>query len=253
MKFIFTLLIPAIVFLGCSSKVVKNDQLKGIKKVAVIGFEMQQQRPVSGGDLFAIATHQNKASGATPTLGTESKYAEQAYKNFSSKLQTKTGWTIVKMEDVRKNPAYMSFLKSKTEGFQNRPMINDRFDLFRPSGIADNFSVMTTEKEKLLQLAKSLGVDAVITATTKVDLNANGVLAAVTGNGEYKPSGSTTIMIKDSLQAENILVASAEGAKVEKGEKNVVGMSNEDNLNILAVEATNLSVQNVLNDIPTVF
>ena len=71
-------------------------------------------------------------------------------------------------------------------------------DLLRPAGIVDNFLVSTTEKVVLSTLAKSLNVDAIVTATTTVDLNANGVLASLVGQGQHKPSGKTLIMVKDA-------------------------------------------------------
>lgn len=238
-------------FFGCASKVVKTEELKGIKKVAIVGFELQQQRPVSGMDLLKIATHQKVSTGASLAMGAESPHVEIAYKNLAQELGSKTGWIVMPIENLRKHRAYAAWLKSKTEGFQNRPIINDRFDLLRPAGIGDNFSVLTTEKEKLAQLAKELGVDAVVTISTVVNLNANGVFAALTGGGEYKPSGQTTFVVKNPVTAENIIMLSGEGEKVEKGEKNIAGMANEDSLNKLIVEAAGLSIRTVLNEIPS--
>lgn len=236
---------------GCASKIVKTEELKAVKKVAIIGFDLQQQRPVSGSDLLAIVTHSKVSTDASVKMGAESAHVDATYKNMAQELSSKTGWKVTKIEDLRKHPAYVAFVKSKTEGFQNRPIINDRFDLLRPTGVVDNFAVLTTEKEKLTQLAKDLGVDAVVTASTTVNLNANGAFAALTGNGEYKPSGRTTLMVKNATTAENIIMLSGEGPQVETGVKNVAGLTNEENLNKLVVEATGLSVRNVLNEIPS--
>ncbi|MES3037359.1 MAG: hypothetical protein V4736_05570 [Bdellovibrionota bacterium] len=252
MKYIIVSIVGLSMF-GCASNLVKSEEMKGVKKVAIVGFDLQQQRSVSGMDLLSIAAKVPVKNGASPALGAESTQAELAYKDFAANLNGKTGWSVMKIEDLRKNAAYTAFFKSKTEGLQNRPIINDRIDLLRPAGVVDNFAIMITEKEKLAQLAKDLGVDAVVTSTTTIDLNSNGVFAAVTGNGEYKPSGKTTMLVKNAAAGENIISLSAQGPKVEQGEKNIVGMSNEENLNKLALEATRLSVQNVMKEIPSVF
>jgi lysophospholipid acyltransferase (LPLAT)-like uncharacterized protein len=251
MKKIFLIFISCFI-VSCASQVVKIEELKQIKTVAIVGFSLEQQKSVSGTDLLSIAFKTNEPSGANLVVATDSPRAESAYRKFSTNLSAKTGWKIMPIENLRKNSSYIAYVKSKTEGFQNRPMINDRYDLIKPAGIIDKYSFLMTENKLLADLAKNLGVDAVVASGTKIDLNANGLLASMVGSGEYKPSGTTTVVIKDAKTGDNLVMMSAEGPQVEKGEKNTLGISDEDNLNKLVLEATNLSVEKTMKDFPQI-
>lgn len=238
--------------LACSSKLVKTDELKTVRSVAVIGFDLQQQRSVSGMDLLAVATRSAGTPGAAPASAKEEPRAEQSYRDFTGSLVAKTGWKVMSIDQLRGHGAYLAYVKSKTEGLQSRPMINERFDLIRPHGVVDQFAVLTTEKDELIRLAKALGVDAVVTVSTTVELNNNSMLASMVGKGEYKPSGRTTILVKDGRSGESLLQLAGSGPQVQNGAKNTLGVSDEENLNRLALDATKKSIETVYQDFPVI-
>jgi len=234
---------------GCTSKIVKTAELAQVKKVALIGLDVQQQKSVSKGDLLAIATRTASKPGAQPALRTEGAHLEDIYKDTAKKIEQRTGWKVVPLADLKKNAAYQKYFKEKTEGFQNRPIINDRYNLYGAPGVVDSFAVMTTKPERLKEIAADLKVDAVAYATFTVDLNNDSLLASMVGAGEFRPSASTSLFVLDGRTGEKIYMASAKGPQVEKGERNTLGVANEANLNRLTAQATGMATDLVTKDL----
>ncbi|MEK7356477.1 MAG: hypothetical protein AAB250_08510 [Bdellovibrionota bacterium] len=241
------LLVPALLALAaCSTSAIKPDQLAKVEKVAIIGVDIQQQKPVSGGDLLGAALKMNKSSEAIPQAGVPSEHVAGVYQDLAQKLTAKTGWKVMKLDDLRKHPAYVAFFKEKTEGMQNRPIINDRFVLYSAPNVIDTFAIMTTPQERLANLAKDLGVDTIVYAPITVELNNSSMLASLVGKGEFRPSAKLSVVAIDATSGEKIYWQQVEGPKVEKGARNVVGMAPEEQLNQLAREASALSMDQAI-------
>lgn len=239
------LMILALALTACASKIVKQEDLNRVHRVAIIGLDVQQQKSISKADLVSIALKQNN-SQATPRERTESAHIEGIYQSVATKIAANTGWKVIALNDVRKSPAYQKYFKEKTEGFQNRPIINGRFNLYEAPGVLDSFAVMTTKAERLAALAREMNVDAFIYATSTVNLNNSSLMASMVGKGEFRPSSDFTLFVVDPPTGKKIFMNSAQGSKVETGERNIVGVANEDNLNQLAQSATGLSMDMVL-------
>jgi len=252
MKTIKLALLPSLFLIAlpaCTNKIVKTEELRQVKKVAIIGLDLQQQKSVSGGDLLSLALKTNDANQATPRMRTEAQHAELVYNDLRAKVEQGTGWKVVTLAELAKSPAYAKFFKEKTEGLQNRPLINNRYDLFAPKGILDSWALMTTKTERLKELANELKVDAVIYATSTVNLNNSSMLASMVGKGEFRPSANVSLFVADARTGEKIFMASVEGPKVDKGAKNAVGMADVDQLNMLAHQATGMSLDLVMKDL----
>lgn len=232
--------------IGCSSFSVKKERLDRVKTIAMIGLDMEQQKSASVGDLFQIATKQGFKSEATVAMGVESEHVVKLYEAIVQELKNRRGWKVISYKEMKANSHYQNFLKEKTEGWQNRPVLNDRVNLFRPPGIVDFYSVTMTKEERIKELQESLGVDAVITIHVKTQLNNNSVFASVIGQGKFSPSATLTIMMKDK-SGEPIWKDSVEGAKLDKSERNIMGVANEEKLNTLSVEASKLSLRALMD------
>jgi hypothetical protein len=241
-------LLPFILLAACAGKTVKKEELAKVHKVAVVGFDLQQQKSISAGDLVSIALKQNK-NEATPHMRQESPHVDPIYHDLTSKLAAQTGWKVMSLEQVKNNAAYKKYLAEKSEGMQNRPIINDRFDLFVPAGILDSFAILTTQGDRLKDLARDMGVDAVVFASSTINLNNDSFIMSMVGNGEFHPSSNLNMFVSDGRTAEKIFMDSANGPKVDVGAKNAVGMANVDELNLLARNATQLSLDMVLKDL----
>lgn len=234
---------------ACSTKIVKTEDLALVKRVAIVGLDLQQQKAVSGEDLASIALKTAESPKAEPALRAEAPHAADVYKDLAAKIEKQTGWKVLSQESVRANASYTKLFKDKTEGFQNRPMINNRFVVLSPSGILDSFAIQTTKPDRLQQLAKDLKVDALIYATSTVNLNNNSVIMSMVGKGEFKPSANTSVFVIDARTGEKIFMNSAEGPKVAQGERNTLGMADDQKLNLLAKQATAMSMDEVLKEL----
>ncbi|MES2964288.1 MAG: hypothetical protein V4760_10385 [Bdellovibrionota bacterium] len=238
------LALPLFALAACSTSAIKPDQLNKVDRVAIIAIDITQEKPVSTGDLVGIALKTND-SRAKPQLGVPSEHVANAYQDLTAKLAKKTGWKVMKLDELRKNPAYAAFYKEKTDGFHQAPIIDGRFDLYQAPEVLTSFAVMTTPHERLAKLAQDLGVDTIVYAATTVEVN-SGMLASLVGLGKIHPKGKASIYAVDARSGEKIYWQQAEGPEVEGGASNVAGMGSQEQLNQLAREASALSMDQAL-------
>lgn len=241
----------ALLFFGCAGQQVKPAEIAKVKRVAVVGFDVLQQKSVSGGDLLGLALKGKGAGGAEIKLATVSAHVEPMIADLERSLKSEKGWTVLASAELRKSPRYQALLKSKTEGFQNRPAVPDRYDPFRAAEVLDSWAILSTSADELRLLANELKVDALIVGTATVHLNNSGLFSSLVGDGEYKPKADLTLLLIQGSSGEKIFTKTVEGPAVEKGERNVVGMADDAKLNRLARVATGLSVGLMLKEIPT--
>ncbi|WP_413291341.1 hypothetical protein [Bdellovibrio sp. HCB337] len=241
------LALPLVSLVACTTMKVEKDHVKGVKRVAIVGFDVQQQRPVEGGDLFKALTHQDTSSKAEVKGRTEAAHVAAMYDLLRKKLETDNGWQVMPMDKVKQNKAYQEHFKAKTEGWQNRPIMNDRYNLLQAEGILDSFAIMTTEPEKRKQLQQDLGVDAILYVGIKVDLNNNSALASLVGQGKFSPLATTNLTLIDAAFDTKIWFdGSAQGEPAENNDKNFMGMADAEKLNQLAVKAAESSYKKLL-------
>lgn len=229
---------------ACATSKIEKEKIVKIRSAAIIGFDLEQQKPVSAGDLLDIAT-KNVPTGPNYTPRTESAHVDEAYTNAVKEIQTSQKWKVQSLSDLKNNPAYVRFFKSKTEGFQTAIPIENRFTLYQATGVLDSYAILTTEKEKLAALQKDLGVDALIIVHNKVNLNNSGMMMSLIGKGTFSPSATTTVTIQNA--DEKIYFESVEGSKIKSGEKNFLGMAADEKINILSVRASKSSVEMLFN------
>lgn len=244
------LLMVSMLMLGaCASLKVDKDQTQNVKRVAIVGFDVQQQRPVEMGDLFKVATHQDASSKAEVKGRSEAEHVAKMYNNLRQKLETENHWQVMSLDSVKANAAYQALFKDKTEGFQNRPIINDRYNLLQPAGILDSFAIRTTEADKLKQLQAALGVDALLVVGMTVNLNNSSMFASLIGQGKFQPYAITNAYMLQAKSNEQIWVDSnVKGEPVDNDEKNFMGLANEDKINQMAVMAADSSYNKLISN-----
>ncbi len=115
-------IIPSVLALlftaGCASVKVDKEKIQGVKRVAIIGFDVQQQKSVSTMDLLKVATHMDTKSKAEISGRTESDHISKMYDNLKKRLEQENGWKVMTQDALKKSPTYVSLFKSKTEGFK---------------------------------------------------------------------------------------------------------------------------------------
>lgn len=243
------LIILSFVFSACTSMMVEKDHATKIKRVAIIGFDVQQQKPVETEDLFKALTHQDTSSKAELKGRMDAPHVAKMYDILVAKLESENKWSVMQQDLLKKNRAYQDFYKTKTEGWQNRPLVNDRYNLLQPEGILDSFAVMTTKPEIRKQLQQDLGVDAVLYVSIRVDLNNSSALASMVGQGTFSPSATTNLTLVNAKNDIKIWFdSSATGEKIASSDKNFMGMANQDKLNQLAIRAVESSYVTLLTN-----
>lgn len=249
-----TSLISAIPLLGflmltsCATVKVDKDRVGSVKRVAIVGFDVQQQKPVSTMDLVKVATKQDTTSKAEVALASEAAHVGKMYDLLQKKLEQENSWKVLPLEVVRKNPVYGLHFKEKTEGFQTRPMINDRYTLMQPSNILDSFAIYSTRPEKLKEIQEALGVDALLIVSISVALNNNSALLSLVGQGKFAPIATTTLQLLDARTNSRLWQESqAVGEPAENNEKNFLGMADDEKLNQLAFVAAQKSYVSLLS------
>src|SRR6185437_617958 len=130
MKRLIFILPLSFLLTSCSSQIVKKDELGQVHRAAIVGLDLQQQKSVSKEDLLSIALKTNEPNQATVRGRSESDHVTSVYQDLAGKVEKETEWKVLSADQLRQAAAYRKFFKSKTEGFQNRPMINNRFNLF---------------------------------------------------------------------------------------------------------------------------
>ena len=235
--------------MSCSTKIVKKDRLDQIKSVAIVGIDLEQQRPVSTGDLVSVALKQSSTQKVVAGIRVDSIHMKGIYEEVAEKISRKTGWKVIGIDEVRANRAYAQYFKDKTEGFQSRPMINERFDLDTANNVLDTFAVDRLKPEELKSLAQALRVDALVTAKSIVNLNNSSMFASLVGKGEFHPSSTVLLHVLDGSNAEKIFSETFQGPELKEGEKNFIGMAPEKRINEMAKEATALSLDTIVKDL----
>lgn len=234
---------------ACSTGIVKKDRLDQVKRVAIIGLDLEQQKSVSGVDLVSIALKQSSANQSVAGVRVESLHVKAVYEDIAEKVSKKTGWKVVGFDNMKANATYNKYFKAKTEGFQLRPMINERFVLYAAPGVLDAFAIQSLKTEDLQALAKALKVDALIVATSVVNLNNSSIFSSLVGKGEFHPSSATNFYVYDGTNGEKIFFKRAEGPEIKEGERNIVGMASESHLDEMARQATDLSVDILVKEL----
>lgn len=230
-------------FLGltaCTTFSVEKERLAKVKTVAIVGFEVNQQIPPGLKDIFTAGRQKNDKSFGKVAGWTEAEHATEMYKNLATKLQKEKSWQVIPLEQMVANPAYIQAFKSKTEGLQNRPITDERTEMFHAKGVLDSFAIRTLDDEILQKLKQDLKVDAIVTASLTVHLNNNSALASLVGAGEYKPSATMYFDVKDLKDNKSIWMdTNAKGEEVKEGSRNFLGLTEESKLNKLVIEASN--------------
>jgi hypothetical protein len=249
MKTYVGLISMALILTACSGGQVKRERLQHVKRVAIVGLDLEQQKPVSGMDLAGLMLGKKGSGSAEHKMAIESAHAEQVYNDLTAKLSRSSGWQVMKQADLKKHPAYTKLFREKTEGMQSRPAVHERYEIYRAPGVLDTWPVMLLEEAQSKALAKELGVDALVYAKAQVNLNNSSLFSSMIGKGEFKPSSNLSLYVTEGVSGEKILVQTTEGPEVEKGASNTMGVADDAKVNALAQQAASLSMDQMFKEL----
>lgn len=143
----------------------KPEELKKVKSVAIVAFDVLEFRPtgVAGKLAGPLAGHINNAQTISNIAEEKSELARDLYDELSKSLKTK-GWKVLPIEKVTSNKLYQQFYQSKKATLLekapnsfHKPVVVA--GLMRPVN-----PVYLFKYEERNELAKTLGVDAIILA-----------------------------------------------------------------------------------------
>jgi hypothetical protein len=209
-----------------------------VKKVAIVGFDVLQQQPVKGGDLFKIATHQSVHDGPKVGTRTELAHVAELYDVMTQKLKEKRGFIVLKQSDLIANPAYAAAFKAKTDGWQARPLIPEHYELYQAPKVLDTFAFRSLTEEEKKKLQQDLKVDALVIVQSRVDLNMSGAMASLVGKATMEPSANSMVTMIDASTGQEIWNdTQAKGEPVKNSERLFLGMADDNRVNNLAKAA----------------
>lgn len=234
--------VPVLFLSACATVTVDRVRTDAVRKVAIVGFSVQQEVP----DTAAIFAAGPSESWMMPMggsgLGTPSPLADTIYHSLEKGLAKERKWKVVERAVVAANPAYQAFYEQKMKGLQMRPSIRAHTKLLSANGIVDAQPVEVADVTKHKELLKKLGVDAIAVAHVDIKLEKGGGLKKLVGAGDYYPQATSRFAVFDGKSEEPMWRdLSAEGERVSEGVEHIFGISTKANAldNKMAAAAEN--------------
>ncbi len=199
------LLVLVAMLSGCVSKEINELEISRVKKVAVIAYTLNLPMPA---DISQIAsTVKSVSNGDGISLTDDSKAAEAILNQVNLVLAKKQNWTVLPIEQLRQNPAYINAYKSTMNGLQNKMQFDDGSQDFFAKGIMDKDGHRLLKANGRAELMKALGVDAI--AIVQVTTRLKGF--TIFGFGSRKPQANVFIQVYNSPDQRAIWHETIEG------------------------------------------
>lgn len=238
----------AIVLSSCAS--IDKEKFAKIDRVAIIGFDVTQQRPIQKSDIAKSLLGNLDSPKAELKLATVSPHVAPMIETFENQMKTQKKWTVLSQADLKKSPTYQAVLKKKTEGFSTRPQMNERFDIYRSETSMDYFAGLMIDKDDLKKIAQELRVDTLAIVSSKILLNNNSTFMSLIGKGEFKPLSEFSFSLFDGATGDKFMTKSRQGEPVAGDLKNTLGVTDESKLLQLAQLATKSAGEDLLKELP---
>lgn len=249
MKKIFSFTAVGSLFLwnACATMSVDKARLKGIKKVAVVGFTVEQEMP-KGVSLFNVGDSDNSAfNRGAPSIASGAAHSTEMYELLQNKLRNLLKWNIMDRKVLTQNPKYAALFDKKMKGFQNRIVRGPNIKVFGADNVIETFPFQTMSAEEKMQVAKDLNVDAIVVATLNVKLERGGGLKNLVGAGDYRPRATLQFYVYDKTNPDPVWADwNAVGAELDGGAEHVMGITRQDDLNQKVIQAADYAYERLI-------
>jgi hypothetical protein len=227
-------LFASFLFSACSStQKVDKEALSRIKKAAIVGFTMDQEEAASGKTIFDQVMGRND-TGDYGKIGVEikeSQHASMAYDIALKTLSTRLGMEFVPRSKVVENPMVQAFYEYKNKTFQPaRQVLNSMHYRYEAKGVPQFYYLHNSKKEELNQLAKSLGVDALVMVNSTTELVQTALLGMSLGTPESR--ATISLYIYDPKTSDYPVLLIARGDKISTKDKIFLGFADQNSMNI---------------------
>lgn len=146
---------------GCAGTGTKLDahRAKGVKTVAIIGFEVQQQQPTDNAGINALKNAVD--NGGLPNSRELQTMATNVYTDLTTQLQAKTGWKVLSWNEIATNPTYKGIWTPMMSGWHATAVTGQNTEVVPLNGLLDVTAFRKLSATEKANIAKALGVDAI--------------------------------------------------------------------------------------------
>jgi hypothetical protein len=226
---------------ACSTMKAEPEKVQTVKRVAIIGYSLQQEMPPSlMTAVFDTVMHKQDNGPHLMGNAEASPHANVIYKNLSETLQKRMHWQVVDLNTVVANSDYAEIFKDESTGFHNRPPAGKRDVTYGIEGLMDGWQGWRIDQAQKQKLIADLGVDAIAVASVHVTLNAGGGLKKLVGAADLYPQATLEFYVYDGKSDTPIWHDLwAQGEEATQSTAYVLGVTNTNQLNESVVESTN--------------
>lgn len=157
-----------VTFLGCAGLThQKNTEaLQRVKKVAIIGFTVQEPAPAGIG--VSLNSGRVGAVAGGSMIGKSAAEVNEMYADLAQAFGKNLNWTVMPASRMKHHPGYQAAYDRTMKGWQNKmPPGRGEQRYFVPD-IMDNDGMRILGTDGRTALIQALGVDAIITAHVNV-------------------------------------------------------------------------------------
>ncbi len=249
-----TVAISLMVFLtSCAGLTQKFDaeNAQKIKSVAVVAVEIHQGKPTDNMGLSAFSNLMNGKvdHSKNPTNQT---MAKNVIANFNDELAKKTKWNVKSIQEVTSNQTYKNKFTTAMSGtFRTTMMTSDKYDAIYPDQFLDVAAFRKMPAEERLELAKSLGVDAIIELIVYQDIQQSMFdVGHISGDGIFSYIATANMQLfMPQFNAEPVWRSqNVKGLQSKLSSDLPAKFNKEEKFGKLGEEASASAIQNILNN-----
>ncbi len=179
---------------GCASVGVIKERVEPIKKVAIIGYEVEEQKaPI----LAAPQPKYGMPASMLTMPPRETKVAAELYKNLSDVLTKELHWQVVDMSKVATNEAYHDTQQKISKLLMFNHGRKADWEAYLAQGIipAKEFDSMDSRTKEALR--RALGVDAIVVVENDVEMRKKASLMNLVGGSGSIPVSTVHFSVYD--------------------------------------------------------
>lgn len=240
---------------GCGSgRVIEKERIEKISRVAVVGFSIQERLPNSGKsvlkNMLSVDDDSSGGSVHAAEIAKVAPHADEGLRELKRTLEQRFRWKVVAGAELANSSAFQKFMAQKTRQPQRRPMLSGRNKaVFVPTHAVETFLLQDMTPAERGELARALGVDAVLLVNYEVDLVRGGGLKQLVGAGDFKSRAVVDLSLLAGAEEKpiwrDIVVGDTTSEKVE----HALGFASEDATHAQALAAMRLATTELMSKI----
>lgn len=176
---------------GCTTMGVEKDEFKKVQKVALVGFQLDQQNPKAL-EINLGSKEANTALGMGMALAEDKAHAAQIYNSLNEKLKKDLKFEVVELKDLQNNPQYQAAYAQRMNGWRNIPLSQADLSKYKVEKIMDYWAISLMKPAERDQLMDELKVDHLAIARFNTILESPYSLKNIVGGQDLYPK--TTVV-----------------------------------------------------------